>query len=208
MARNTYTPDEFDRLPEGSPAGVHRRVPRPWTRFAFFCAVILTSIGLAWGVARVFLIADDVPFLQWIRSAFEGEPQVTPAVIPSPTPSPSPSPSPSPNSTPTYDLALDASITVFNDSDIASLAANVQGYVLSDTGFTVVSVDNWEGAAPPVNTVRYSTEEFEDSARYLASLFGITSITIGPTEGVDIEIILISDVPLGPSPSPTLSATP
>lgn len=103
---------------------------------------------------------------------------------------------------------LDASITVYNNSGIANLATDVQGYVLSETGFTVVSVANWEGAAPPANTVRYSSESLEDSARYLASLFGITTITMVPIEDVDIAIILIGEVPLGPSPSPNPSDSP
>jgi hypothetical protein len=67
-----------------------------------------------------------------------------------------------------------------------------------------VSSANWDGAAPPANVIRYSGEQFADSARYLAQKLGIVSVTPGPTEGADIAIILIGDVATGPAPSPTV----
>jgi hypothetical protein len=205
VARNQFTPDEFDRLPEGTPRGVHRRVPRPWIRFATFCAVILASVGLAWGAARLVLIADDVSWLHWIRAPFE-ETQ-PPVVTPAPSETPSPSPSPSPSPTPTYDLVLGAKIVVFNDSGPSGLAGEVQGYLQEESEFSSVSTANWPGASPPANAVRCRTEEFEGSARYLSDLLGLAPATIGPTEGADIAIILVTDSTLGPEPSPTPSSS-
>ncbi|MBN2176413.1 MAG: LytR C-terminal domain-containing protein [Demequinaceae bacterium] len=203
MARNRYTPDEFDRLPEGSPRGVHRRVPRPWFRFATFCAVVFGSVGLAWGAAHLVLIADDVSWLNWIRAPFDDDP--APIVTPMPSDTPSLSPSPSPSPSPTYDLVLGANVVVFNDSAPSGVAGEVQGYIVEQSDFSNVTSTNWPGASPPANAVRFRTEEYGDSARFLADLLGIATATIGPTEGADIAIVLVEDVTLGPEPTPSIS---
>ncbi len=97
MAKTPYPPDEFDRLPEGSPVGAHRRVPRTWTRALAFVGVVVGSLGLAWGAAQVLLLADDVSWLSWLRgtAASLQAPAVTPPATPSETPSPSVTVSPS-----------------------------------------------------------------------------------------------------------------
>jgi len=181
-------------------------VPRTWTRFAVFGAVLLTCIGLAWGGAQLIRIAPDVSWLNWIRAPLVDD--KPPVVTPSPSPSVTPSPSPSPSQTGTYDLVLDAGIVVYNNSGETGLADEVQSYVLGQSGFTGVSSGDWEGASPPGNVVRYSTPEFEDSARYLADLLGILTVGVGPTEGAEIAIILVEGLTLGEPPSPTPSASP
>ena len=171
-----------------------------------FVTVVLTFVGLAWGGAQLIRIAPDVPWLNWIRNhTVESQ---TPVVTPSPTPTITPSPSPSPSATETYNLVLDASIVVFNSSPDTGLTGAVQTYIQDQSDFAVISAATWTGASPPGNVVRYSTEEFGDSARYLADLLGIATVGIGPTEGAEIAIILVSGLTLGEPPSPTPSTSP
>lgn len=201
MARNQYPPDEFDKLPEGSPKGVHRRVPRPWTRFVIFLVVVGSFAGLAWGAARLYVIADDVSWLNWIRDIFTDEqPNVTPSWTPIVTPTPSPSPS--------YDLDLEATIVVFNDGATAGLESEVEAYILAGTDFTDVSTGEWNGDSFSANVVLYQSEDFEDSATYIADLMGIAAVSLGSTGDADIAVVIVADVVLEPLPSPSPSSSP
>lgn len=204
MTRDQSAQDEFDNLPEGSPRGVHRRVPRPWTRFVTFCVVVASFVGLGWGAAWLYVRADDIPWLHWLRDLPFTE-NHTPVVTPSPTPSPTPSLSPSPSPAPSYDLNIGAVVVVYNGSGSTGLANEARTYIVGHSDFTNVSTDNWDGASFSANTVRFRTEDMQDSARYLADLLGISLTILGPTEGPDIEIILVSEPDYGPEPSPTPS---
>jgi len=201
VARNQYPPDEFDELPEGSPKGVHRRLPRPWTRFATFLVVVASFIGLAWGAARIYSMADDVSWLHWLRDLFTDEqPNVTPSWTPIPTPTPSPSPS--------YDLDLGATIIVFNGGAPDGFAGEVEVYILEGTDFTDVSAENWGGDSYSENAVVFQSDDFEDSAMYIADLLGIASVSLGSTSDADIAVIVVSEVELDPLPSPSSSPSP
>jgi hypothetical protein len=206
VARNQYPQDEFDDLPEESPKGVHRRVPRPWARFVNFVVIIVAFIGLAWGTARLYLMADDISWLHWLRDVpfVDNNPDNTPGSVPTWTPEPSPSPSLS------YDLDLDAAIVVFNTSGRIGLANEVESYLVDESDFTDVSTGIWGGDSFTENAVLYQSEDLEDSARYIAELLGIDLVDLGSTGDANIAVILISEVeyPLEPSPSPSPSASP
>ena len=208
MARTRYTPDEFDRLPEGTPSGVHRRIPKPWTRALVFVGVIVTAIGLGWGVAHVILISDNVSWLHWIRAPFEhSSPSYNPIPSESPSPTLSPSPSESPSPTVSLNLVLGANVVVFNDTGDGQIAVEVQSILDTESGFTKVSTASWSGAKPPANVVRYSLPQFADSAKAIADVLGITTVEIGPVPGADIAVILVKDLSPQPTPTPKPSST-
>jgi len=208
VARTQYTPDEFDRLPEGTPSGVHRRIPKPWTRTLVFVAIVATAIGLGWGVAHVILISDNVSWLHWIRAPFEHS-TASYSPIPSESPTVAVSPSPSESASPTVppDLVLDANVVVFNDTGDGQVSVEVQSILETETGFTKVATGSWSGATPPANVIRYSLPQFADSANYIADLLGITSVETGPAQGADIAIILVKDLSPQPTPTPKPSST-
>jgi hypothetical protein len=92
VARSDFPPDEFDELPDGSPVGAHRKVPRPWTRVVVFVGVMAISLGLAWGAAQVIL-ALQAPSEHAPVPSFTPSPEATPSPTPSPSVSVSASPS-------------------------------------------------------------------------------------------------------------------
>jgi hypothetical protein len=105
-----------------------------------------------------------------------------------------------------YDFA--AVVVVYDQSGIADVGTEAIADVVEETEFTSVAAGSWTGAAPPANVVRYRDVAYEDSAKLIAEVLGIASVSLGPLSSGDIAVILVSDPSPAPAPSPSASASP
>ena len=209
MAKSGYPEDAFDNLPDDGPVGVHRLDKRGWVNALNYVWVVLLFGAFAYGGTWAYWNAEDISWLEWLRAPVvesTTDPSVTWDVSPTPSPTPSVTPSPTPTYVPTY--IFDAGIVVYNDAGINGLAGRTSDFLLAGTDFTSISAGNWNGATPPNNVIRYSSEEFRDSASLLADHLGISTIALGPTDGVDIAVILVEEPAVFAEPSATPAPTP
>ncbi|WP_099332314.1 LytR C-terminal domain-containing protein [Actinomyces minihominis] len=193
---NTYPSDDFDNIPQGAPAGVHRRVRSPWAPVIPFLLVLVLVPLLAWGVAS--LIQSNVPKSQ-IESALgqssstesevaqssggeeatqSGTPELPETGLPSAAPD-------DPNEVeeevvveePGAEVVTDFAhpVAVLNGTGIAGYAGEIAGSVMN-VGFTNVIADNAVSFPSDVNTVFYPSADLKATAEAVAAAAGIDTV--------------------------------
>lgn len=207
----TYPQDEFDEVPEGGPAGVHRRTRSMWTPVIPFILVLVFVPLIAWGVAS--LVQNNVPEDELLEvvgqseqiqsdGATEEESAVE-VVVPEsdvPTAAPddptaealNPEPTTSPeaeNPETTGSVDYGVAIEVLNGTTINGYAGEVAGLV-TNSGFTNVVASNATSWPSDSNTVYYNSPELRATAEAVAAATGIGVVTEAAFEGATAPVVV------------------
>lgn len=211
VVSETYPQDEFDEVPEGGPAGVHRRSRSVWAPVIPFILVLVFVPLIAWGVAT--LIQRNVPAEEIVEVVAQSEQvqsdgvteeeEVVEAVIPdSDVPTAAPDDptqealNPDAGATPDADnpeaapvVDYSVGIEVLNGTTIAGYAGEVAGLV-TNAGFTNVVAGNAGSWPSDMNAVYYATPDLKATAEAVAAATGIDMVTEAPFEGATGPIVV------------------
>lgn len=203
----TYPQDEFDEVPEGGPAGVHRRTRSLWAPVIPFLLVLVFVPLIAWGVAA--LIQNNVPEEELLEVVAQSEQvqsngevteeEVTAeVVIPDsdvPTAAPddpteeeaSPAAPTAPVTPGTVDFGI--AVEVLNGTTINGYAGEVAA-LIEGAGFTSVTAGNASSWPSDSNTVYYNNPDLRSTAEAVAAATGIEVVTEGSFEGATSPIVV------------------
>ncbi|AOZ73039.1 hypothetical protein BK816_06850 [Boudabousia tangfeifanii] len=186
-----YEPDEFDKVIDSAPRGVHR-APEPWWRWLVpFLIVIVAVPVLAWGAMYLMTAggssdesASKPPAATTTEvSTAEGEGETEEAPAPPDTNEPGENlgtpegeegqKSPEPNK-------ADVKIQVLNGAKVAGLAGRT-AKKLEEAGYKAPEATNANGWASQTSVVYYPDEALKPAAEKVAETLGIKDVKFDNT---------------------------
>ncbi len=200
----SYPKDEFDKVGEDMPVGMHRPRPSKWKSVWPFLVILVVVPLLGWGVSYL-LTSRGVIDESSVRVVTEGStaqsaaPDTTQSSAqsdesnasqsaPEPQPAePEPTEEPAPAEP---EFKKNAAIAVLNGAGTPGLAAERVGVLIAE-GFENTTAANASGWNSTVSVVYYGPEDMEATAREVARILGIDGVERTGDVGSDDIVVLL-----------------
>lgn len=200
-----YPQDEFDRVGEDMPVGMHRPQPSRWKSVLPFLVILVVVPLLGWGASQLLTglggtQSDDggtvAQSTQSDDAAQSDQRSASPAEtsVDEPqseaTPTPTPSETESEPQSGTAEVDYNVKIAVLNGTAIVGHAAEY-AVTLNEAGFPGTTVDNAGDWLSQTSVVYYASPDLEATAQEIARVLGIDTVELNTTDLGDFDVTVL-----------------
>lgn len=198
---STYPKDEFDLAADDMPVGMHRPEPSRWKNVIPFLVILVAVPVLAWALSQFLTSNTDADQSAGANTVATGpqsapgapapqEPQSEPQ---SASTGEEPAPAEQPQSEPPTQAAavnFNVVVEVLNGTGVQGLAGE-KADALKAAGFQGVTAANADGWVNQISTVYYQDPQVEGSAKEIARILGIETVSVEPQLGGNADIVVV-----------------